>query len=67
MSKCHTYAEAITDLKEWIAYEVETQSIVLKNLKGRSTRAFINGRLVELHAIDRACDTLLALNRLDES
>lgn len=61
-----TYADAIAEVKEWIAYEIESYSHLLENSNDRVTRVFFCGRLDELHAIDAACDALLALNRREE-
>ena len=66
MSNPPTYADAIAEVKEWIAYEIESYSNLLENSNDRVTRVFFSGRLDELHAIDAACDALLALHRLDE-
>lgn len=59
-----TYADAIADVKEWIAYEIESNTHVFKTSSEWRKRAL--GRLDELYALDAACDALLALNRLEE-
>ena len=59
-----TYADAIADVKEWIAYEIETNTHVFRTSTEWRTRAL--GRLDELYAMDEACNALLALNRMEK-
>lgn len=68
MPNAPTYADAIADFKAWVAHEVESNSFVLGKLNASEwrTRAFYMGRIDELHAIDKACNALLALSRMEE-
>lgn len=59
-----TYADAIADIKEWIAYEIDSNTHVFKTSSEWRTRAL--GRLDELYALDAACAALLNLNRIEE-
>lgn len=38
-----TYADAIAEVKEWIAYEIESYSHLLENSNDRVTRVFFCG------------------------
>lgn len=59
-----TYEDAIADMREWIAYEIEINTHVFKTSNEWRTRAL--GRLDELYAMDGACIALLNFNRLEE-
>lgn len=59
-----TYADAIADVKECIAYEIETCTHLFKTSSVWRTRAL--GQLDELYALDAACDALLDLSRIEE-
>lgn len=58
-----TYADAIADVKEWTAYEIETNTHVFKTSSEWRTRAL--GRLDELYALDAACAALVDLNLIE--
>lgn len=63
MPNLPTYEDAIAEFKEWIAYEIETNTHVFKTSTEWRKRAL--GRLDELYAMDAACNALLALHRLE--